>query len=62
MSFVMMLVHGGSAEADTDRSWELLLLARYFARRVTTIAINANAAKTTAAIPIFFICSHLPKD
>ena len=41
---------------------KLLLLARYFARRVTTIAINANAAKTTAAMPIFFICSHLPKD
>jgi hypothetical protein len=41
---------------------KLLLLARYFARRATTIAINANAAKTTAAMPIFFICSHLPKD
>jgi hypothetical protein len=41
---------------------KLLLLARYFARRVMTIAINANAAKTTAAMPIFFICSHLPKD
>jgi hypothetical protein len=40
---------------------ELPLLARYFARRVTTIATNANAASTTAAMPIFFICSYLPK-
>jgi hypothetical protein len=48
---------GSIAAGNRDDFCELSLLARYFARRVTRIATNATAAKTTAAMPIFFICS-----